>query len=207
VDWTSRNPALAQYHRYVWQMQNPNMKGSDDAFAVIMQRLQAAPAQSPQVQNELPRSAIGPDIVLPPPQFNMGQPPATLLQTAKSVPLVPRPSYQFTPQQPIPPPSQHSHAPQSQYVNAPTPAPASFANVLETQSEGSATGQYQHWASQSQATYTERPQQQPSQLLPPQPRPIAPNPSVQQAHPPFPQYHPQQSAYDTLQFWNSQNRR
>lgn len=136
-----------------------------------------------------------------------GQPPATLLQTAKQVPLVPRPSYQFSPQQPIPPTSQQSHVPQSQYVNAPAPASASFTNVLETQSEGSGSGQYQHWASQYQITYSERPQQQQSQLLPPQPRPIAPNPSVQQAHPPFPQYHPQQSPYDMLQFWNSQNRR
>src|SRR6202011_3922450 len=50
-----------------------------------------------------------PEVVLPPPEFNMGQPPPTLIQPASNV-SAQRPPYQFAPQQPTPAPSQHSQA-------------------------------------------------------------------------------------------------
>jgi hypothetical protein len=43
MDWTARNPGLAQYHQYVLQSQQhgKGAKSSDDPSAAIMQRLQA----------------------------------------------------------------------------------------------------------------------------------------------------------------------
>jgi hypothetical protein len=108
--WSARNPALAQYHQYVWQIQqqNPKSVSSDDAFSTIMQRLQATPSQtSPQlhVEQTSPVVAHRPEIVLPPPQFNLGQPPPTLLPAAqREAPFVPQQSYTGQLQQPTPPP-------------------------------------------------------------------------------------------------------
>ena len=99
-NWTTRNPALAQYHQIVWQVQqqNPNFPNSGDPFAVAMQRIKATPVTSASPvqtgsQNPLPPKDRGPEIVLPPPEFNLGQPPPTLLHAGekKELPIAPRP--------------------------------------------------------------------------------------------------------------------
>lgn len=90
--WTARNPALAQYHQLISQ-QNPKSASSDDAFKSIMQRIQATPIRpnpQPQAEQRLSLEPRGPNVILPPPQFNMGQPPPTLLAAPrKEVSLAP----------------------------------------------------------------------------------------------------------------------
>jgi hypothetical protein len=93
--WAAHNPALAQYHQYVWQ-QNTKSASSEDAFKSIMQHLQGAPIPPiPQAQRQPPllSETLGPDIILPPAQFNMSQPPPTLLPPPrKEVLIAPQPS-------------------------------------------------------------------------------------------------------------------
>jgi len=98
-EWTSRNPGFAQYHQYVWQIQqqNPNIASSDEAFNTIMQKLQANPPLQP------PAPPAPPEIILPPPQFNLGPPPPTLLPSKKEIPLAPKPSPPAAQPNPSPP--------------------------------------------------------------------------------------------------------
>ena len=104
-NWSSRNPGFAQYHQYVWQIQkqNPNIAGTEAAFDAVMEKLQAnSPIQTPPPPRPLAQ------IILPPPQFNLGQPPPTLLSARKEIPLAPKPS---PPSHPDPPPPQPSSPP------------------------------------------------------------------------------------------------
>lgn len=83
-DWSARNPGLAQYHQYVWQVQqNPNAVDTNNPFACIMQQLQVnASRQNPSDAIAPFESEIRvPQIAPPPPQFNMGPPPPSLLAT------------------------------------------------------------------------------------------------------------------------------
>jgi len=93
--WTARNPALAQYHQYVCQ-QNTIAVSPDEAYKSIMQQLQTPPIQSKlqePLERRLSSEPRGPDIILPPPQFNMGRPPPTLLAAPrKEVQIAPQPS-------------------------------------------------------------------------------------------------------------------
>lgn len=99
-EWTKRNPALAQYHQAVWQVQqdDQNPASVGDAFATAMQRIKAVPlTPAPTVQSVPNNPALSidrpPDIVLPPPEFNLGQPPPTLLPapSRRELPIAPRP--------------------------------------------------------------------------------------------------------------------
>jgi hypothetical protein len=212
-DWTSRNPALAQYHQYVWQtQQNAGQNSTEDAFTTIMQRLKAAPKHSPQVQDEKSAPLVkGADVVLPPPQFNMGQPPPTLLQSARDGPGAARQSYQLTPQEQRPP--QHYQAPLSHLANDYPPQPSytqpsqtNFTNIPEQRSDSTRMGQYQHWAPQYQLLSSSlQPHSEQRHLVAAHQRPIAlaPIPRVQQPHPTMPQYRPQ---YEPWKYMNSQNR-
>jgi hypothetical protein len=105
--WSSRNPGFAQYHQYVWQIQqqNPNGISTDEAFMTIMQKLQA----NPPIQTPPPL----PQIILPPPQFNLGQPPPTLLPARKEIPLAPKPPPPSPPLPAQPAPSSPSVQPNS----------------------------------------------------------------------------------------------
>jgi hypothetical protein len=124
-----------------------------------MQQLQATPIQSnPQVHpHPLPEETRGPDIVLPPPQFNLGQPLATLLHVPRNeIPLVPQPlaySRQLS-----------SHSDLS-------------AGILFVHSD---LGQNKEWRDQFTAQFYRSPTQfhdiQPRPQLPQlSPRPVAPN--------------------------------
>lgn len=104
--WIARNPGLAQYHQYVWQVQqnNPKAVNSENAFATIMQKLQSPPQQPPAATPPPPNYA-GTQIALPPAKFNMGQPPATLLSSGQQMPSVsPQPSLQSLMHPPAPAP-------------------------------------------------------------------------------------------------------
>lgn len=106
--WIARNPALAQYHQYVWQIQqsNPKADNSEDTFATIMQKLQSPPEQPPAARPS-PPNYVGTQIALPPTKFNMGQPPATLVSSGQQMSSVsPQPSWQslMHPPSPAPPP-------------------------------------------------------------------------------------------------------
>ena len=99
-EWTKRNPALAQYHQAVWQVQKDDQNPANvgDAFATAMQKIKAVPLNpSPTVQPIPNNPALSidrpPDIVLPPPEFNLGQPPPTLLPAPprRELPIAPRP--------------------------------------------------------------------------------------------------------------------
>ena len=160
--WTARNPALAQYHQYVWQtQQNSKSMGSDDPFASIMQRLQATPEQ-PTSDLRSTSENCGPPIILPPAQFNMGQPPPTLLPA-------PRKEIAFTPQLPIYP---HPMEPLARSSNSDLSAGILFVH--------SDLGQNQQWRDQFTAQFYRSPSSL-KDTLPPKilPRPIAPNQSMQ----------------------------
>lgn len=196
--WSARNPALAQYHQYVWQIQqqNPKSVSSDDAFSTIMQRLQATPSQtSPQlhVDQTSPVVVHRQEIVLPPPQFNLGQPPPTLLPAAqREVPFVPQPSYTGQLQQPTPPPSQTSptlyrptssnEQPQVMGFSQPQQFPPQWHQPSYT------SQQWNGSASQpSPSQFPSHPRQ--PELKPLYPRPPAPNMSVPQISPAQPEMH------------------
>jgi hypothetical protein len=160
--WTARNPALAQYHQYVWQtQQDPKLAGSDDHFASIMQRLQATPSQ-PTSDLRSNSENRRPTVILPPPQFKMGQPPPTLLPA-------PRKEIPFTPQSPIYPPPLEPLALSS---NSDLSAGILFVH--------SGLGQNQQWRDQFAAQFYRSPSSLkdtlPQKILP---RPIAPSPSLQ----------------------------
>jgi len=102
LDWSARNPGLAQYHQYVWR-QNTQNPSPDAGFQAILQRLQATPPpptslSSPPPQQLAPQSSQGSvspgagmrNIVLPPPNFGMPKPPLSLLGGKPS--LTPRPA-------------------------------------------------------------------------------------------------------------------
>ena len=159
--WTARNPALAQYHQYVWQtQQNSRSTGSDDPSASIMQRLQATPSQ-PTSGLRSTSETLGPPLILPPPQFNLGQPPPTLL-------AAPRNEISFTPQLPIYPPPMEPLARSSNSDLS--------AGILFVHSD---LGQNQQWRDQFSAQFYRSPSSL-KDTLPPKilPRPIAPSPSV-----------------------------
>ena len=160
--WTTRNPALAQYHQYVWQTQQDSKStGSGDNFASIMRRLQATPSQP---TSDLRRNSEnrGPTVILPPPQFKMGQPPPTLLPA-------PRKEIPLTPQLPIYPPPME---PLARSSNSDLSAGILFVH--------SGLGQNQQWRDQFTAQFYRSPSSL-KDTLPPKilPRPIAPSPSLQ----------------------------
>lgn len=160
--WTAQNPAFAQYHQYVWQtQQNSKSTGSNESFASIMQRLQATPSQPTSDLRSTPENHA-PALILPPPQFNMGQPPPTLLPTSRK-------EAQFTPQLPIYPPPMEPLARSSNSDLS--------AGILFVHSD---LGQNQQWRDQFTAQFY----RSPSSLkvpLPPKilPRPVAQSPSLQ----------------------------
>ena len=165
--WTARNPALAQYHQYVCQ-QNTVSVSSDEPYKSIMQQLQATPIQykpQQQLERRLSSEPRGPDIILPPPQFNMGQPPPTLLPAPrKEAPLAPQPSKN-------PPSFVHSGRSHSDIS----------AGILFVHSE---LGQNPQWRDQFVSQFYRSPSSLKEILPKPQlpqlsPRPLAPAPAPQ----------------------------
>jgi len=133
-NWSSRNPGFAQYHQYVWQIQqqNSNLLNTDDAFHAIMQKLQTnPPSQSPQ-------PGPPPPIILPPPQFNMGQPPPSLLPAKKEIPLAPKPSPP-APQPSTPAPQRSPPAPQP---SPPAPQPSAPVSAPPSSTPRRPSGAY-----------------------------------------------------------------
>ena len=193
----SRNPALAQYHQYVWQVQqqNPKELGSEDPFKAIMQRLQATPASSaqpvlprPLQTNQLPHDR--PEIVLPPPQFNMGQPPPSLLPPAvrETVPQLLQPASHTRPVQvlqlqPNPPPSHPLHIPP--YKSR--PAINIQQNPWAAQMHGVSEVQIHNPQPQTLKPQETLPQRQ--ELKQVHYRPLAPSATTQMPTPPMPTYH------------------
>lgn len=191
----SRNPALAQYHQYVWQVQqeHPKAVASEDAFKAIMQRLQATPARSaqpvlprPPQTNQLPHDR--PEIVLPPPQFNMGQPPPSLLPPGVREPLpqlLQPASYtrpvQALQLQPNPPSSHPLHIPPFK----PRPAINIQQNPWAAQTHG--ISQLQNYNPQPQLKPRETQSQQ--EFKQAQPRPLAPSPTTQISAPIMPPFY------------------
>jgi len=192
----SRNPALAQYYQYVWQtqQQNPTSQGSEESFKSIMQRMQAVPAQlpaqPPALQTTLLPSEHRREIVLPPPEFNMGQPPPSLLpQLHKSADGTPQPAPYTNPVQalqllPNPPPSHPLHIPPYK------PRPAINIQQNPWSAQWSGTSQSQQWNNEPfRGSATPETQQPPPALKQVHPRPLAPSPPTQPPIPPMPSYH------------------
>lgn len=192
----SRNPALAQYYQYVWQteQQKPKSKASEDSFNSIMQRMQAVPAQpTQQVQPRAPQTNLlpiyRPEIVLPPPQFNMGQPPQSLLPAVhqanapipQPAPNHIHPAAQLLQLQPNPPPSHPLHIPPYK------PRPAINIQQNPWSAQGHNTPQSHPSNTLAPISITPQTQYQPQELRQMYPRPLAPSPPTQA---PVPQMSP-----------------
>jgi hypothetical protein len=191
-NWSARNPGLAQYHQYVWQVQQqPHPTNNGDDFTAIMQRLQATPLQpKPQPKPAHPALFVNnnSEIILPPPQFNMAQPPVTLLPAPKKeVPLAPRlPGSVYPPEIQRPAPLLQ---PQSQY-----------SNLVGGQVGQPDTSQHQPWSSWQGQFYGTPSSFVNTQSLPPPP-PLIPCPPTANmwATPPQPTmspYHPSPQQFD-----------
>lgn len=191
--WSVHNPGLAQYHQYVWQVQQqPHSSNNEDAFKAIMQRLQATPIQpKPEPKPAPPPSFVNtsPGIVLPPPQFNLGQPPVTLLPVTKQeIPLAPKPTgSRYSP-------DLQRHPPLLQ------PQPP-YSNSVGGQLNQTETGQHQRWPYSWQDQFYRTPSSRVNPESIPQspstiPYPPTPSTWVNPQQPAMSPYHPPTHGFD-----------